>query len=263
MAHLELHGSGTKVQSVDLPKAGNLLIGSDAVCDIQILDTEVQPIHARLRIQQGQMQVEATPEGKSFRHNGRRVAQCMVAAGDELGFGGYRAIYFAGEPASKPAQNPAQKPVQKPAPATAPTPQKPAAARPEPVKPKPAAPVELSWDDFSEPVPVSPKTAKTSAKPEKISDSSASSAPLSAETGQRSWLDRLLGKAAVKPLTEGEPIVAVAGGRGLTTFADEEATGRKLATAPLIVLLVMTLTGLSETAFGLWWVIDRTRANRA
>ena len=124
MAHLELHGSGTKVQSVDLPKAGNLLIGSDAVCDIQILDTEVQPIHARLRIQQGQMQVEATPEGKSFRHNGRRVAQCMVAAGDELGFGGYRAIYFAGEPASKPAQ--------KPAPAPAPKAQNPAAARPEP-----------------------------------------------------------------------------------------------------------------------------------
>ena len=263
MAHLELHGSGTKVQSVDLPKAGNLLIGSDAVCDIQILDTEVQPIHARLRIQQGQMQVEATPEGKSFRHNGRRVAQCMVAAGDELGFGGYRAIYFAGEPDSKPAQKPVEKPVQKPAPAPAPTPQKSAAARPEPVKAKPAAPVELSWEDFSEPVPVSPKTVKTSAKPEKISDSSASSAPLSAQTGQRSWLDRLLGKASVKPLNQGEPIVAVAGGRGLTTFADEEATGRKLATAPLIVLLVMTLTGLSATAFGLWWVIDRTRANRA
>ena len=84
MARLELHGPGGTLVSVELPRMGNLLVGSDAVCDIQIHDPDVQPIHARLKIQPGTLQIEATPEGKSFRHNGKRVAVCQVAPGDEL-----------------------------------------------------------------------------------------------------------------------------------------------------------------------------------
>ena len=114
MARLELHGPGGTVESVELPRSGSLLVGSDAVCDIQVLDTDVQAIHARLKITPGGIMVEATPEGKSFKHNGKRVAQCQVSPGDELGLGGYRAYLFATDAApAKPA--PAELPLIAPA----------------------------------------------------------------------------------------------------------------------------------------------------
>ena len=227
MARLELHGPGGTVESVDLPRSGSLLIGSDAVCDIQVLDTDVQPIHARLKITPAGIVVEATPEGKSLKHNGKRVAQCQAAPGDELGLGGYRAYLFDTDTApAKPAPPPAAKPAVA---------SKPAA----PVKKAAEAPMELGWDDLAEPAPAKPAVPEV----------------------KQSWLSKLRSRPGTE--TPMAATVAADGGRGLTTFADEDESARKLAKAPLIVLLAVMLVGLSATAFGLWWIIDRTRANRA
>ena len=251
MARLELHGPGGTLVSVELPRMGNLLVGSDAVCDIQIHDPDVQPIHARLKIQPGTLQIEATPEGKSFRHNGKRVAVCQVAPGDELGFGEHRAYFFAGD--SAPA---------KPAPQAPSRPSNPSPVKPlEPVKRKVDKPLELDWDDVADASVVEPaklkKGSRSASKESKVRKS-----PELADPVKRSWLDRLRGRSESVDVRH-VPVVAAEGGRGLSVFADEEETGKKLVTAPLIVLLGLTLVGLSATAFGLWWVIDRTRANRA
>lgn len=244
MSHLELHGPGGTTQSVKLPKSGSLLVGSDAVCDVQILDVEVQAIHARLKVQGDKLIVEATPEGKSVKLNGKRVAQGNFSAGDELVLGAYRIVFGSGDFAEQPQARPVA-----------------------PVTPKKAAPAELVWTD----IPASaPAKAKLKNKPSKktqpgqllaedVAGSEASQSK-SLESPKSSLIGRLLGrkKSDNQPTT-----VAADTGRGLTVFADDETAGRKLATAPLIVLLSLTLCLLCLTAFGLWWFIDRTRANRA
>jgi len=79
MSNLELHGPGGTIQTVKLPKSGSLLIGSDAVCDVQILDPDVQPIHARLKIQSGKNLVEATPEGNQSRSTVSELLKALLA----------------------------------------------------------------------------------------------------------------------------------------------------------------------------------------
>ena len=232
MAFLEIHGPGGTRQTMNLPKSGSLLIGSDSVCDIHLLDSEVQAIHARLRVQDDNFLIEATPEGKSIRHNGKRVAQSAVKLGDEIGLGGFRLLLKAADTISVAS------PVAKPAP----SPAKPATATAS----KKAAPVELDWDDIAE----VPKAVAPSAKP---------------ASGKSTTQSKTLEKQPTKA-GHSEPtptVVASDSARGLSVFAEEEATGRKLATTPKIILLSATLAFLIVVAAGLWWVIDRMQANRA
>ncbi|MFM7591802.1 MAG: FHA domain-containing protein, partial [Isosphaeraceae bacterium] len=238
MAFLELRGPGGSPQTFTLPRSGSLLIGSDAVCDIQILDGEVQAIHARLKVAASGVVIEATPEGKSIRHNGKRVAQAALALGDEIGFGGYRLLLVDRE------SQPAAAPVAKPVPPQA----KPVAAPPQPPPQavKKAAPIELDWDDIAE-VPA----AKPAAKP----------APAKAAAPVAKAVEKTAPKAAAAEAAV--VTVAADSARGLTVFAEEEESGRKLAKAPKIILLSVTLVFLIVVAAGLWWIIDRTRANRA
>lgn len=245
MANLEIHGPGGTLQTVRLPSSGSLLIGSDAVCDVQILDSAVEPIHARLKLSTDKNQIEATPEGKSVRINGKRVAQGTFQPGDELVLGSFRIVFEGQNPKPQSARKPASKPIEEP--------------------------LELDWDDIAEPEQPrqkakTPGASKKSGRssPDQIlaADVIKSAKPVQAvpEPEKISWLKRMLGQTG-----SSDPIVTVASdsGRGLTVFAEEETTGRKLATAPLIILLSLTLVFLSATAIGLWWIIDRTRANRA
>lgn len=243
MARLELHGPKGRTERFDLPESGSLLIGSDAVCDVHLKDPEVQPIHARLKVQSGACQVEATPEGKSFLHNGKRTAKCSILPGDELGMGGYRIYLFESQPA--PAVAPPLTPKKSaPSPVFEP-PAKPVEKTPQPRAQIPEEPMELGWDD--------------------VADDSAELAPPLAKTGKS-------GKAASRGRfrdsadSESKPTereaTAVAG-RGVTVFAEDEEETRKLSKTPLVLLLTGTLVVLGLTAFGLWWIIERTRANRA
>ena len=237
MAILELHGPGGSPQTFNLPRSGSLLIGSDAVCDIQIMDDEVQPIHARLKVSADKTVIEATPEGKSFKHNGRRVAQAAINPGDEMAFGGFRLMLVEGQTRPAPELPVAQPPRAQPRPSAAPA---------QPSGTKKAPPLELDWDDIAE-VP--------SAKP-----AAAKAAPAKGVPAAKP-LEKASGKS---PAAETTPVTVVAdSARGLTVFAEEEETGRKLAGAPKIILLSVTLVILVVVAAGLWWIIDRTRANRA
>ncbi len=236
MAILELHGPGGSPQTFNLPRSGSLLIGSDAVCDIQIMDGEVQPIHARLKVAGDKVVIEATPEGKSFKHNGRRVAQAAINPGDEMGFGGFRLLLSEAQARSAPAAPVAQPPKAQP---------KPAAAPAQPAAAKKAPPLELDWDDIAE-VPAAKPVAAKAAPAKGVSAA------------------KPVEKTSAKAAAEVAPVtVAADSARGLTVFAEEEETGRKLAGAPKIILLSVTLIFLVIVAAGLWWIIDRTRANRA
>lgn len=244
MARLEIHGSHGELQKIELPASGSLLIGSDAVCDLHLADREIQPIHARLKVQGGVCQVEATPEGQFVRLNGKKSAKAALGPGDELGLGGYR-IYMFESAAAAPvptAPRQARPPVAAAPPAPEPRPKAPIEAkRPEPVE----EPMELGWDDVaSDPSEVRPSPSMQSAfmddrpKPKR---------------------DR---KTSLTEAASGEPLVSGTR-RGVTVFADDETEQRKLSKTPLVLILAGTLAALSVTAFGLWWIIERTTANRA
>jgi|GEM_PF-6654084 len=248
MARLEIHGQQGRTQRVELPDAGSLLIGSDAVCDVHLTDAEVQPIHARMKVQAGAFQVEATPEGKSVLHNGKRAAKCLMIPGDELALGGYRIYLFESQPAASAppaaprAKEPPRQAAQPPRSVEPPRPKRPVPVQEEPL--------ELGWDDVAEDSEVVPQppAKRVSARPEKETASSK----------RRSGTD-LAGseaKGQEKPTT-------TVGSRGVVVFAEEEEETRKLSKKPLILILSGTLVALGLTAFGLWWVIERTRANRA
>lgn len=66
MARLEIHGPKGRTQRFELPESGSLLIGSDAVCDVQLLDPEVQPIHARMKVGAGAFRSRRRPRANPF-----------------------------------------------------------------------------------------------------------------------------------------------------------------------------------------------------
>ncbi len=244
MARLELHGPKGRTERFDLPETGSLLIGSDAVCDVHLKDPEVQPIHARLKVQVGACQVEATPEGKSFLHNGKRTAKCAMLPGDELGVGGYRIYLFESQPAQPVAPPPVTPKPAAPAPVFEP-PAKPVEKSPRPRAQVPEEPMELGWDDVAD------DSAEIAPPPAKA----AKSAKETSRGLGRDWSDN-----ESKPVEREATAIA---GRGVTVFAEEEEETRKLSKTPLVLLLTGTLVVLGLTAFGLWWIIERTRANRA
>ncbi len=248
MARLEIHGPKGRTQRFELPDAGSLLIGSDAVCDVHLTDAEVQPIHARMKVQAGAFQVEATPEGKSVLHNGKRTAKCLMIPGDELALGGYRIYLFESQPAA--AASPSAPRAKEPPRPVAQPPRSVEPPRPRRQEPVQEEPLELGWDDVAEDseevIPTPPKRA--SARPEKEA----------AAPKRRTGTD-LAGSEAK---AQEKPATAI-GSRGMEVFAEEEEEARKLSKKPLILILSGTLVALGLTAFGLWWVIERTRANRA
>lgn len=251
MARLEIHGPKGRTERFELPAAGSLLIGADPVCDVHLVDAEVQPIHARMKVQGGAIQVEATPEGKSVLHNGQRAAKCALLPGDELGIGGYRIYLFESQaapvaspppppkkPESPPVSDRPRTPPVKPVVSQAPVRQTPA-----PVSPN-DEPLELGWEDLSE----APSDFQPPVRQE------------SAPAAQRSKKQRDQWDTEAKPA---DRPATTSGGRGVTVFADEESETKKLSKTPLILLLSGLLVTLAVIAFGLWWIIERTQANRA
>lgn len=63
-----------------------ILLGSSPRCDIQLLDSGIAAVHARLRKQDGKIQLKAE-KGRTFLRNGETCKEALLKEGDEIRIG--------------------------------------------------------------------------------------------------------------------------------------------------------------------------------
>ena len=228
MGMLEVHDGRGRVNFVAITPAKPLLFGTDATCDIVLHGAGVQPIHGRLRWKETKYKVEATPEAKFVEVNGRKAVSATVRQGDEIRVGPAILYLTESEEAAAPAAG---------------SPAKPRAAAPR--KPAPAsAPTARDWAGGQE---MAPPSQEVPARFDEVPD-----------------LTRSRPAAATTPAAAAAAPAGKQPGRVKRFFKElltsEAAPGQeKIATSPVVVLLVCVLVLFSALSFGLYRVIHRSQ----
>ena len=227
MGMLEVHDGRGRVNFVPITPAKPLLFGSDAKCDIVLHGDGVQPIHGRLRWKETKYKVDATPEAKFVEVNGRKAVSATIRLGDEIRIGPAVIYLTESDEAAAAATNPAAAPAAKPG--------KAAAGR----KPTPAA------RDWAGGMEMAPPSREVPATFEEVGDLTGSQpAPAAAA-------------AAAQPAGKRPGRIKRFFKELLTS---ESAPGQeKIATSPLVVLLVCSLVVLLALSFGLYRFIHRAQ----
>jgi len=226
MGMLEVHDGRGRVNFVAITPAKPLLFGTDATCDIVLHGDGIVAIHGRLRWKETKYKVEATPEAKFVEVNGRKAVSASFRLGDEIRIGP-AVIYLteseeAAQAAGSPAKPRAAAPRQPaPAPSTAPRDR---AGAPELAAPPREAPATFDDRDASR-----SRTAAAAPPP------AVAARPAGKQPGRiRRFFKELL--------------------------TSESAPGQeKIATSPVVVLLVCVLVLFSALSFSLYRVIHRSQ----